>query len=103
MKQPAKIIIVGGTRPNFVKMAPLLYLFRLNQKRFKIRFVHTGEHYDKRLSQIFFSELAMGEPDEIYDLGTGTPAENIAKIMTQFEQTCREFRPDLVMHRGIQL
>ena len=69
-----KIMIVGGTRPNFVKISPILKLLRRHPEHFHPLFVHTGQHYDTRMSQSFLDDLEIGKPDIALGVGSGTQA-----------------------------
>lgn len=93
------IFLIAGARPNFMKIAPIAREF---DKRDGINYkiVHTGQHYDLNMSDIFFEELSIRQPD--YHLGAsgGTHAQQTAKIMTGFEAICESDRPDLVIVVG---
>jgi UDP-N-acetylglucosamine 2-epimerase len=73
----AKILCVAGARPNFMKIAPLLAAFR-EAKTFEARLVHTGQHYDAKLSKIFFEELAIPRPHVELEVGSGSHAQQTA-------------------------
>ncbi len=93
------IFLIAGARPNFMKIAPLARAFDKNsQINYKI--VHTGQHYDKNMSDIFFKELGIRQPDYHLGAGGGTHARQTAKIMTGFEEICEKDRPDLVIVVG---
>jgi UDP-N-acetylglucosamine 2-epimerase (non-hydrolysing) len=98
------ITIVAGARPNFIKIAPIIKAIqeRRNNKKIDInyRLVHAGQHYDKNLSDTFFQELQIPEPDVNLNVGGGTQAEQTAGIMIGFEKEVRKFRPDLVIVVG---
>lgn len=79
-----KITLVGGARPNFMKIAPLIHA--LKRTDIQYRLVHTGQHYDDRLSRIFFEQLGIPDPDVNLGAGSGTQAEQTAKIMIEFEK-----------------
>jgi UDP-N-acetylglucosamine 2-epimerase (non-hydrolysing) len=66
-----KILNVVGTRPNLVKIAPLLREMRLHQEIHPL-LVHTGQHYDERLSEVFFRQMGIGEPDVNLEVGSGS-------------------------------
>ena len=83
---------MAGARPNFIKIAPLIReIKRRPETGLQFRLVHTGQHYDTKLSQIFFEELEIPPPDVNLAVGSGTQAEQTAKIMIEFEK-------ELVMH-----
>lgn len=88
--QKNKIIdIIAGARPNFMKIAPLIEAFKKNNfgnKGIDIRLVHTGQHYDKNMSETFFEELGIPLPDINLQAGSGSQAEQTAKIMLGYEK-----------------
>jgi len=93
------IQLVGGARPNFMKIAPLVRaLQRHGGLEFKI--VHTGQHYDRDMSDVFFEELAIPAPDFHLDAGSGSHAQQTARIMIGFEEVCRRQPPDCVVVVG---
>lgn len=89
---------VVGARPNFMKMAPVI----LEARRRKLTqiSVHTGQHHDAHMSAIFFDELGMPPPDVYLGVGSGSHAEQTARIMVAFERVCLERKPDLVVVGG---
>jgi UDP-N-acetylglucosamine 2-epimerase (non-hydrolysing) len=94
-----KILNIVGARPNFMKVAPLHNSFeRYSDINSKI--VHTGQHYDERMSDIFFNQLGMPQPDYYLGIGSGSHAVVTAKIMIAFEQIILEEKPDLVLVVG---
>ena len=93
-----KIISVVGARPNFMKVAPLHRVFQ--QRGFDSLVVHTGQHYDERMSDIFFRQLEMPEPDVYLGIGSGSHAQQTARVMTAFEEVIEEEQPDLVLVVG---
>ncbi len=94
-----KIFLVAGARPNFMKIAPI---YRASRKYPSVdcRIVHTGQHYDKAMSQTFFDELEIPTPSYHLEAGSGTHAVQTGKIMVAFEEVCEKDRPDLVMVVG---
>lgn len=92
------ICSVVGARPNFIKMAPVIH--ELNARDLSQLFVHTGQHYDSKMSDIFFDQLAMPQPDIYLGVGSGSHAEQTAKIMTAFEKICLEQSVSLVVVAG---
>ena len=92
-----KIAIVGGTRPNFMKIAPLLHEM---DEGFDIVLVHTGQHYDKEMSDIFFQELNIRPPDYNLHVGSGTHAEITGKVMMGMEKILIKEKPELVVVVG---
>lgn len=98
-----KITIVSGARPNFIKIAPLVHEIQKQiNKGYKLlfRLVHTGQHYDKKMSSDFFDQLRIPEPNANLRAGGGSQAEQTAAIMVAFEKELLEFRPDLVLVVG---
>jgi UDP-N-acetylglucosamine 2-epimerase (non-hydrolysing) len=88
-----KIDLIGGARPNFVKIAPLLAELEKSTE-WVVRLVHTGQHYDDNMSAVFFRQLGMREPDVNLGVGSGTHAEQTAAVMVAYERLCCESRPD---------
>ena len=94
-----KIIHVVGARPNFVKVANVLKEMK-KLPQFESMLVHTGQHYDYSMSKAFFRDLELPPPDIYLGVGSGTHAEQTAKIMMEFEKVCLKEKPDLVMVYG---
>ena len=94
-----RIICVCGARPNFMKTAPLIEALRRDGS-FDVRLVHTGQHYDQRMSGQFFTELGMPKPDIKLEVGSGSHAVQTATIMTRFEPVCESFDPHWVLVVG---
>jgi UDP-N-acetylglucosamine 2-epimerase (non-hydrolysing) len=98
-----KITLVAGARPNFMKIAPIIDAIRqakADGKDIHFRLVHTGQHYDKNMSESFFQELGIPEPDVNLECGGGTQAEQTANIMVKFEKDLMENPSDLVLVVG---
>ena len=95
-----KIINVVGARPNFMKMAPIIEAMNQYPDKIKHLLVHTGQHYDEKMSQSFFVDLGMPKPDINLEVGSGSHAEQTARIMVEFEKVCLQERPDLVIVVG---
>ena len=95
-----KINIVAGARPNFMKIAPIIRELGRHTSVFEYRLVHTGQHYDRDMSDVFFEELEIPKPHYHLDVGSGSHATQTAKIMIGFEDVCLKDRPDLVMVVG---
>ena len=98
-----KITIVAGARPNFIKIAPIIKAIEKNQsegKTISFRLVHTGQHYDKNLSDTFFEELNIPHPNSNLEVKSGTQAQQTAAIMIAFEQELLENPCDLVLVVG---
>lgn len=93
------IYIVAGARPNFMKIAPIVRALE-KDGRLAWKIVHTGQHYDKNMNDVFFEELGIPEPDFFLGCGGGSHAEQTAKIMVKFEKLCEEEKPDCVLVVG---
>ncbi|MGI5974555.1 MAG: non-hydrolyzing UDP-N-acetylglucosamine 2-epimerase [Paludibacter sp.] len=94
-----KLILVAGARPNFMKIAPLMHALK-GHDSIQTILVHTGQHYDVKMSQQFFDELQIPEPDINLEVGSASHAVQTAKIMTRFEQVCMDEKPDAVLVVG---
>jgi UDP-N-acetylglucosamine 2-epimerase (non-hydrolysing) len=94
-----KILNIVGTRPNFIKIAPLHSAF-LAYPGIESKIVHTGQHYDARLSAIFFHQLDLPQPDYHLTVSVGTPTQQTADILLSFEQVLRTEKPDWVLVVG---
>ncbi len=94
-----KVFLVAGARPNFMKIAPI-YREALKRPEVECQIVHTGQHYDYAMSQTFFDDLELPEPNFFLDCGGGSHSEQTAKIMVAFEKVCTTERPDLVIVVG---
>ncbi|WDP90556.1 MAG: UDP-N-acetylglucosamine 2-epimerase (non-hydrolyzing) [Desulfobacter sp.] len=95
-----KIMLIAGARPNFMKIAPMARAFDNRPDKIDYRIVHTGQHYDANMSDVFFEELGIRQPDYHLGAGGGSHARQTAKIMTGFEEICQKDRPDLVVVVG---
>ncbi|HEX7291025.1 MAG TPA: UDP-N-acetylglucosamine 2-epimerase (non-hydrolyzing) [Conexibacter sp.] len=95
-----KVLSVVGTRPNFMKMAPIAAELARRSEAFEHVLVHTGQHYDAVMSEIFFAELGVGEPDVRLDVGSGTHAVQTARVMERLEPVLLDAAPDLVLVPG---
>ncbi len=97
-----KFIIVAAARPNFMKIAPLMDAFQPHSRRrgAEVLLVHTGQHYDKALSDDFFTDLGIPRPDLNLNVGSGSHAQQTAGVMVAFEQVCLEHKPDCVIVVG---
>ena len=95
-----KIILVGGARPNFIKIAPIYFDLLKYPQRFAPLIVHTGQHYDQKMSEVFFKDLGLPEPDLNLEVGSGSHATQTAKIMIAFEEVLLKQKPDLVVVVG---
>ena len=97
------ITIIAGARPNFMKIAPIIKAIKVaqdNGKNIQYRLIHTGQHYDKKMSADFFEQLGIPEPHTNLECGGGTQAEQTAAIMVKFEQELIAHRPNLILVVG---
>ena len=100
-----KIILVCGARPNFMKVAPIIRAINKHNASSKGNpiepiLVHTGQHYDYEMSQVFFQDLELPEPDVYLGVGSGTHAEQTGKVMIELEKVLLKEKPDLVVVVG---
>lgn len=95
-----KIISVVGARPNFMKMAPIHKQLLKHKSKVKHKIVHTGQHYDKKMSDVFFKELELPKPDIYLGVGSRSHAEQKAHIMMEFAKVVLKEKPDLVLVYG---
>jgi UDP-N-acetylglucosamine 2-epimerase (non-hydrolysing) len=99
-----KLLLIAGARPNFMKIAPIIRALKtqsdpqITQIQYKI--VHTGQHYDYEMSKVFFDELEIPQPDYYLGAGSGSHAEQTAKVMVEFEKVCVEENPDVAIVVG---
>jgi UDP-N-acetylglucosamine 2-epimerase (non-hydrolysing) len=107
MTQTIKLVIVAGARPNFIKVAPLIRAIcardqeaRHDSVHLAFRLIHTGQHYDKKMSDVFFEELGIPAPDINLGVGSGSHAAQTANIMMKFEPVCEQETPDWVVVVG---
>jgi UDP-N-acetylglucosamine 2-epimerase (non-hydrolysing) len=92
------VVHVVGARPNFMKIAPVLRA--LARREAGQRLVHTGQHWDEKMSGVFFEDLGLPRPDVDLGVGSGSHAEQTARVMLAFEKVLVEVRPDLVLVPG---
>jgi UDP-N-acetylglucosamine 2-epimerase (non-hydrolysing) len=95
--------VIAGARPNFMKIAPILHALQRRQAMgspLRFRLVHTGQHYDARMSGDFFTQLGIPHPDVNLEVGSGTQAEQTAAIMTGYERLLLSARSDLCLVVG---
>ncbi len=96
-----KILLVAGARPNFMKIAPIIRQLRTNEKKHRVnglswKLIHTGQHYDFEMSKVFFDDFDIPKPDYFLNAGSGTHAEQTAKVMVEFEKVCLEEKPYVI-------
>ena len=94
-----KILHVVGARPNFMKVAPILAQLKTRQGVEQV-LVHTGQHYDARMSDVFFQDLGMPDPDVHLGVGSGSHAQQTAKVMVEIEPVLAREKPDVVVVAG---
>ena len=93
------LYLVAGARPNFMEIAPIVRALQAHGGlAFKI--IHTGQHYDREMNDVFFDELGIPQPDVFMAAGGGSHAQQTGKIMTMFEELCQAERPDAVLVVG---
>lgn len=95
-----KVITVAGARPNFMKVAPLVAAMKRRSTEFQSILVHTGQHYDATMSDAFFRDLEIPEPDTYLGVGSGSHAVQTAAIMQAFEPIVLKDKPDWVVVVG---
>jgi UDP-N-acetylglucosamine 2-epimerase (non-hydrolysing) len=95
-----RILYVVGTRPNFVKTAPVIAAMRARLPEGRHVIVHTGQHYDRLMSEVFLEELGVPAPDHMLEVGSGTHAQQTARTMERLEPVIEAERPDLLVAPG---
>jgi UDP-N-acetylglucosamine 2-epimerase (non-hydrolysing) len=95
-----RILYVVGTRPNFVKTAPVISAMRSRLPDGRHVIVHTGQHYDRLMSEVFLQELGVPAPDHMLEVGSGTHAQQTARTMERLEPVIEAERPDLLVVPG---
>jgi UDP-N-acetylglucosamine 2-epimerase (non-hydrolysing) len=93
------IYLVAGARPNFMKIAPIVRALQA-QQALSFKIIHTGQHYDRDMNDVFFEELGIPQPDLFMAAGGGSHAQQTAKIMIGFEELCTAERPAAVLVVG---
>jgi len=99
MERFVKVFHIVGARPNFMKVAPVLNALRAH-KHVTQTLVHTGQHYDANMSDVFFEQLEIPAPDVNLAVGSGSHARQTAEIMMRFEPVVLEAKPDIVLVYG---
>lgn len=89
---------MAGARPNYMKIKPVMDA--LEERGAEVVLVHTGQHYDEAMNDVFFDELGIRRPDHMLHVGSGTQATQTAKVMTTFEPLAEEIQPDVVVVVG---
>ena len=107
MNKKIKFLIIAGARPNFMKVAPIIkqiLSYSLNAANHKTQLeyllIHTGQHYDEKMSDIFFEDLGIPAPDVNLAVGSGSHAVQTANVMMKFEPICEQEKPDWVVVVG---
>ena len=100
MSEPIRIVYVVGTRPNFVKTAPVISALRRRLPDGRHVIVHTGQHYDRAMSEIFFEELGVPAPDHMLEVGSASHAVQTARTMERLEPVLEAEQPDLLVVPG---
>jgi UDP-N-acetylglucosamine 2-epimerase (non-hydrolysing) len=100
MAKRRKILSVIGTRPNMMKIAPIAAALARRSDEFEHVLVHTGQHYDREMSEIFLEELGVGDPDYTLGVGSGSHAQQTARVMERLEPVLLEAEPDIVLVPG---
>ena len=95
-----KILLIAGARPNFMKIAPIARALQKASATLSFRIVHTGQHYDAGMSQTFFDELGIPQPDYNLSVGSASHSVQTANIMIKFEEVCLKEKPDVVVVVG---
>ena len=95
-----KILSVVGTRPNMMKIAPIAAELQKRADEFEHVLVHTGQHYDREMSEIFLEELGVGDPDYQLGVGSGSHAQQTAAVIERLEPVLLEAEPDVVLVPG---
>src|SRR5205814_1048663 len=95
-----RIVYVVGARPNMVKTAPVISELRERMPDARHALVHTGQHYDRMMSEVFLEELGVPEPDHMLGIGSGTHAVQTARVMERIESVLEQERPNLVIVPG---
>jgi len=96
----AKIYLIAAARPNFMKIAPLWRALQEHADYFTPYLIHTGQHYDRTMSEVFLRELGLPDPHVHLGVGSGTHAEQTGRVMMALEKLCLNDRPDLVLVVG---
>jgi UDP-N-acetylglucosamine 2-epimerase (non-hydrolysing) len=99
MNKPFKVFNVVGARPNMMKMAPVVAEMRRHAELHPV-LVHTGQHYDFRMSQVFLEQLNLGEPDHNLNVGSGTHHHQTAQVLEKFGELVTAERPDMILVAG---
>ncbi len=94
----AEIVVVVGTRPEIIKMAPVMKA--LDDMGLEYRFIHTGQHYDYNMSRLFIEQLGLREPDKSFELTSSNPAGQIGEMMIKLEETLADVKKGVMIIQG---
>ena len=97
---PLRVHIIAGARPNFMKVAPIIRAMSTSKDLFSPALIHTGQHYDRQMSDVFFQELGIPCPDFQLGVGSGSHAQQTARIMCAYEEICGRDVADLAVVVG---
>ena len=97
---PPAVVYVVGARPNFVKMAPVVEEMRSRAPQLRHVVVHTGQHYDREMSDIFFQDLGLPEPDYLLGVGSGSHGSQTGRALERIEEVLMQVRPQVVVVPG---
>lgn len=100
-----RIDIIAGARPNFMKIGPIMHALKRHNNEHSddaiaYRLIHTGQHYDKKMSEDFFDQLNIPQPDINLEVGSGTQAYQTGQIMLKYEEAIKDWRPDMCIVVG---
>lgn len=95
-----KVLTVVGTRPNFIKITQFEKEFAKYPDEFEFKLLHTGQHYDKAMSTVFFEQLKLREPDYYLGIGAAQPGIQMGEIMIKLTEVMNDWRPDLIVVVG---
>lgn len=93
------VMVIVGTRPEIIKMSPVIRAIKKDSD-FNLIFVHSGQHYDYKISRLIIRELGLPDPDVNFRIGSGSHAIQTSKMMTQYERVFDEYNPDVVLVEG---
>jgi UDP-N-acetylglucosamine 2-epimerase (non-hydrolysing) len=96
--RPLRVVCVAGARPNYMKIKPVMD--GLDERGAEVILVHTGQHYDAAMNEVFFADLRIRPPDHFLGAGSGSHAAQTARVMTAFEPLIAQVRPDVVVVVG---
>src|SRR5881275_3137427 len=100
MREVRSVVSVVGARPNFMKTAPVIAALARRPEPVRHTLVHTGQHYDDAMSRIFLEELGVGAPDYMLGVGSGSHAQQTARVLERLEPVLMEVEPDVALVPG---